>query len=281
MSGTPALHLIFVTPKGDGYRELWRGKTLEDWTCPAQAQPGDVALFYVGQHSPNGLHAVASVASTPSRGKKAPDWGAKAKGTAFFADFKDLISLKDPIPLGTIKSSFPGWDRWRVLMGVRVHTVPIRYRAPLAELVTASNPSAKRLLSAWLEADRGNDDSDVLATDSTEDLRYEGAVITRQQVRYERDKRNRELALELAKPPLTCVVCGFNFGAVYGPIGKGFIEVHHVVPVSTGRRKPRADELKLLCSNCHSMAHWKSGSKPRTIAQLRAALRGRNGSKNG
>lgn len=273
MKRAPALHLVFITTKGDSYKELWRRKKLDDWTCPAEAEPGDVALFYVGQHPQNGLHAVARVASKPWLGEKAAGWGAKAKGTAYFADFKDLRSFEEPISLGTIKSSFPRWDRWSFLMGVRVHTVPLEYRGPLSKLVTASNPSVQKYLSPWLEAGRLNGGPESSpSTEPTEDLRYEGAVITRQQVRYERDERNRKFALERAKPPFTCVVCGFNFGAAYGAIGQGFIEVHHVVPVSAGRRKPRPEDLKLLCSNCHSIAHWKSGEKPRTIKVLKAAF---------
>src|SRR5262249_21444733 len=30
----------------------------------------------------------------------------------------------------------------------------------------------------------------------------------------------------------TCVVCGFDFGAVYGPLADGFIHVHHLKPLS-------------------------------------------------
>lgn len=274
MKRAPELHLIFITTKGGNYKALWKGKKLKDWTCPSDAEPGDVALFYLGQHPQNGLHAVARVASEPSLGDKAADWGAKPKGKAYFADYSELRRFERPIPLATIKTSFPRWERWKFLMGVRVHTVPPEFRSALSDLVITSNPWAKRYLAPWRGSGRGQAASRAgSASEPTEDLRYEGAAITVQQVRYERDSGNREQALAHAKPPLTCVVCGFNFGRAYGDIGRGFIEVHHVVPVSAGRRKPRDGELQLLCSNCHSMAHWKSGARPRSIKQLRAAWR--------
>ena len=31
----------------------------------------------------------------------------------------------------------------------------------------------------------------------------------------------------------SCKVCGFNFGAVYGEYGKGYIHIHHNKPIST------------------------------------------------
>lgn len=57
---------------------------------------------------------------------------------------------------------------------------------------------------------------------------------------------------------LACVVCGFDFGKIYGEIGRGFIEVHHVDPLSWagGEREvcPQTD-LVPVCSNCHRMLH--------------------------
>ena len=56
-----------------------------------------------------------------------------------------------------------------------------------------------------------------------------------------------------------CEACKFNFEHVYGEVGRGFIEVHHLVPVSQLQglqvsRDPTKD-YAMLCSNCHSMIH--------------------------
>ena len=68
---------------------------------------------------------------------------------------------------------------------------------------------------------------------------------------------------------LACEICGFTFGAAYGPRGVDFIECHHVTPLSEIEigRKTRFDDLALVCANCHRIIHAK---RPwLTIEQLR------------
>lgn len=53
-------------------------------------------------------------------------------------------------------------------------------------------------------------------------------------------------------------VCNFSFQKCYGPIGVGFIEAHHTVPISKfkGRKTiTRLEDIALVCSNCHRMLH--------------------------
>lgn len=54
-----------------------------------------------------------------------------------------------------------------------------------------------------------------------------------------------------------CMACGFNFEKFYGDIGKGFIEVHHLVPLSeSGRTETNPEtDLIVLCANCHRIVH--------------------------
>ena len=56
---------------------------------------------------------------------------------------------------------------------------------------------------------------------------------------------------------LVCEACGFDFAEKYGKRGKGFIECHHLKPVSELKpgNKTRLNDLALLCSNCHRMVH--------------------------
>lgn len=58
---------------------------------------------------------------------------------------------------------------------------------------------------------------------------------------------------------LYCEICGFNFSEVYGELGVGFIEAHHIKPVSEMKpnEKTNIDDMVMLCSNCHSMIHRK------------------------
>lgn len=71
--------------------------------------------------------------------------------------------------------------------------------------------------------------------------------------KYERDPSLRKLALQAFGSK--CSVCGADFEELYGKIGKGFIEFHHIVPVSEGVRENNYKNLVPLCSNCHRMIH--------------------------
>jgi predicted HNH restriction endonuclease len=85
--------------------------------------------------------------------------------------------------------------------------------------------------------------------------------------------RNLKINAALAASPdgrLRCEVpnCGFDFEATYGQIGKGFIEVHHVRPLSEvdGPTVTRLEDLAIVCANCHAMIH--RGAKCRLIGDL-------------
>lgn len=75
---------------------------------------------------------------------------------------------------------------------------------------------------------------------------------------YERDPRNR--ALCLAIHGTSCMACGFDFGARYGPVAAGSIHVHHRTPLhrqgGPKRVDPRTDLIP-LCPNCHLVAHLR------------------------
>lgn len=53
-------------------------------------------------------------------------------------------------------------------------------------------------------------------------------------------------------------ICGFDFEAQYGDVGKDFIEVHHIVPISSTKGEHDVDPINDLipvCSNYHSILH--------------------------
>ncbi|WP_297504817.1 HNH endonuclease [Ferrovum sp.] len=84
----------------------------------------------------------------------------------------------------------------------------------------------------------------------------EGACSTVTVNRYERNPTNR--AACIAAHGSKCKVCGFDFGAVYGPLAHGYIEVHHRVPVSrmSGSYQINpVNDLIPLCANCHAAVH--------------------------
>lgn len=66
---------------------------------------------------------------------------------------------------------------------------------------------------------------------------------------------------------LSCEVCSFDFVEVYGKLGEGFIEAHHIKPhAEQGRRKIRVSDFSLVCPNCHRMLHR---DRNLTVAKLR------------
>lgn len=99
----------------------------------------------------------------------------------------------------------------------------------------------------------------------------EGAVTRITVNRYERDPRNRQAAI--ATHGEKCLACEFDFAESYGPIGHGYIVVHHTVPVSvigpSYKIDPKTD-LITLCANCHAMIHREN--PPMSLDQLRSKL---------
>lgn len=84
----------------------------------------------------------------------------------------------------------------------------------------------------------------------------EGTAFEIRATRYERSAINRRLCID--KLGMKCSVCGFDFAASYGELGRGFIHVHHVVPVSKIGPNYRIDperDLVPVCPNCHCMLH--------------------------
>jgi 5-methylcytosine-specific restriction protein A len=84
----------------------------------------------------------------------------------------------------------------------------------------------------------------------------EGGSLRVEVNRYERSHINRANCIEIQGA--ICKACSFDFERVYGPIGRGFIHVHHVTPVSqigAGYVIDPATDLVPLCPNCHAMVH--------------------------
>lgn len=52
-----------------------------------------------------------------------------------------------------------------------------------------------------------------------------------------------------------CSVCKFDFGTAYGEHGRGFIEIHHKIPLAEGERESGINDVAPVCSNCHRMLH--------------------------
>ena len=86
--------------------------------------------------------------------------------------------------------------------------------------------------------------------------------------KYERNPINREICLAIKG--YACNICGFDFEQRYGVIGKSFIHVHHLIPVSKmgpGYVVNIEKDLIPVCPNCHAMMHRKD--PPYTPEEIR------------
>jgi hypothetical protein len=74
---------------------------------------------------------------------------------------------------------------------------------------------------------------------------------------------------------LRCLACRFSFERRYGALGADFVEMHHLVPLGSSRRRQDNDVRKLvpLCANCHRIVHIrpKEALSMATLKRLLAA----------
>ncbi len=87
---------------------------------------------------------------------------------------------------------------------------------------------------------------------------YEGLRTAVLVNKYERSSVARNRCIE--HHGVTCQICKMSFFERYGDIGKGFIHVHHIVPIHTIKAEYKIDyknDLIPVCPNCHAMLHRK------------------------
>lgn len=112
---------------------------------------------------------------------------------------------------------------------------------------------------------RGGIDADVeTQTDLADEFGIAQSVSvieTRKYAYHRKIERNRTAARQAKKFHGTrCQACELSFPERYGDIGDGFIEAHHLKPISSLEEGIAvaydiAADFAVLCSNCHRMIH--------------------------
>ena len=128
----------------------------------------------------------------------------------------------------------------------------------------ANDPSALKSTAAAIRSYIVNDEqiNEIHDTPGITVEAEEGRLLTKVHKARERDpklaKSKKETTLE-EKGKLVCEACGFDFKKTYGERGVGFIECHHIKPLSSykAKQKTKLEDLALVCSNCHRMIHAK------------------------
>jgi hypothetical protein len=203
------------------------------WVVPKSALPGDLCAF---AHGGQGIVAIGEVVSAPALAVEDP-W----KGR-YVAQVGEVEALADPLEFEELIRMFPQW-KWP--------TYPRMYTTPPEAIATA-----------LFDAARDNLNERPLDLDSV--LAFEGAPRLRRHLVRERDR-----SIVIAKLQefsertggLVCEVCRFDFRRAYGSLGKGFCEVHHLLPIGARDQDEvtRLEDLAVVCSNCHRMLHRGEG----------------------
>ena len=103
---------------------------------------------------------------------------------------------------------------------------------------------------------------------------YEGALKRVYVNKYERDHDARMKCIEAHG--YKCSVCGMDFEKMYGELGKGFIHVHHIVPISTIGEEYKIDPVKDMvpvCPNCHAMLHRGKDGQVLSVDELKEIIK--------
>ena len=125
-----------------------------------------------------------------------------------------------------------------------------------------ANPERLSELAAAIAATASHPNKPDIERETIDDdiVGLEGETLFKLHKFIERDHKliRAKKTLELKKNGrLDCVPCGFNFFDTYGPVGQGFIECHHIIPLHqlTSPQETTLADLLLVCSNCHRMLH--------------------------
>lgn len=201
-----------------------------------------------------------------SKGFTDKHWDDKSK-TANYVKFRldilvDYENTKGILSRGTLLKQLPmvHWDTPASGMSVPPKSLPI-----LERLWSTINPQQKK---STVEQE-----DEFLSEEVVSNASYpEGASRIVQINAYERNTEARRLCIK--KWGTRCHVCSFSFPEKYGPLGEQFIHVHHLVPLSSIKKRYHLDpisDLRPVCPNCHAMIHRRS-SEPLSIAELKAII---------
>jgi 5-methylcytosine-specific restriction protein A len=211
---------------------------------------GDRALL-LRQHHERGIVGSGTFASSLELDEH---WDGSGRQTRYArVDWDAVVNLTDRLPVEILKASIPEM-RWDRIQGSGV-LVPSR--------------TAEKLNELWAQHVRGPLYPDESPTGQT----FPEGTGKRVEVnRYERDTRARKISL--AHWGHRCRVCDVDFGERYGPLGQGFIHVHHLLDLSLvkpGYQVDPINDLRPVCPNCHAMLHQRRPAL--SIDELKQLLR--------
>lgn len=182
------------------------------------------------------------------------------KARSIRADAAVRFAYKSQLPIRIIVCD--GVMRKRNDESAKPSQVRERMLDPVPWGVLAFEPATGEYILARGVSPTEPDDNFELGDEKLEGIEgkpREKLVIHRKRERRLRHEKIQD-ALHKNGGRLICEVpnCGFDFLSVYGDLGEGFAEVHHIIPLRNAPPeglKITLEDLAVVCSNCHSMIH--------------------------
>ena len=239
--------------KGDARLQLW----LDRYSGHSKRK------FYAGFCSPNAATIERMVRQAPG------DWEIGAVNDADIICVRKIFAFKKQLPAEEFNrpkvENYPKWGEH--YFGFYDLTVPS------GGLIDSD--FCERAVGFFLDV-LGEPSGGDNAIEQEQDYpRQENRDLVRKHVALER-RRNRYLAAERKRRDnYECQICGMKFVKHYGsPLGDGFAEAHHRVPLSElpDFVETHIDDLITVCANCHRILHRMDG-KTGNIAKLKAIVR--------
>jgi len=229
----------------------------DDWTVGVRTggiSRGDRAYLF-RQHDDRGLVGSGTFASPVRSG---PHWDGSGR-SAHLADivWDTVLHFHDRLPVEQLKAQIPE-VHWDHIQGSGISVPPA---------------AADALHNLWvMHSDQKLFRSPDEPIDDSPTLYPEGALSQVQVNRYERDPKARKECLDVKG--YKCIVCEFSFEENYGPLGRNYIHVHHIIELSKappGYKVNPLEDLVPICPNCHAMIHRGSG-QALTVEELKQQL---------
>lgn len=262
-AGTGATYLLTWTPAWnwpDGYEAIVQrsinGETIkEPWGTGNNKSIGrGERVFLLRQRTDRGI---VGSGWTTSKSYDDEHWDGSEKQIHFVdAAFDRLVALEDRLPVETLIEQIGEYD-WN-------HVLASGNSMPDAVAVKVEQLWAKHLRTVT---------EPELPEEVRSPQKYPEGTTKRIVVNaYERNPKARAACVD--HYGAVCVVCGFCFADVYGPLGDGYIHVHHLRDLASIGESYEVDpvaDLSPVCPNCHAMLHHKT-KLARSIEDLKRIM---------
>ncbi len=271
------VHLVISRSSFQGYdqitdfiSEVEQFHMVEDWTDTQKFVKGDCALFYFTKiKSIVAVGFVASKTREVTGPYKWTDW----EGVLTVCNYKPVWALENPLRLSSemVNATLRKWHQ--KIPYRRSHQLSTQIAQAMLDEIVTLNPQLSQQLRERVKGIALAQQPPAKIKPSNRKF-IEGGI---QEVTRELIKRDPQLRTHaLAKYGYSCEICGFNFEEFYGKLGVGYIEVHHLVPISERKKvhSTTVDEVRVVCANCHRILH-KNGKTPLSMGVLKNAVKHR------